>query len=148
MRKLFIVVLVLAVLGAAGYFGYQEYQKRQAAAAAPAYEPVKVTRGDISATVSATGLVLPEREVNLAFAASGTIDTVKVDVGQAVKAGDVLAALDTTDLELAEKQAQVSIKQAEAQLQQLQEAANTVDLAAAQAALASGQQAVKARSRP
>ncbi len=143
MRKLFIVVLVLAILGAGGYFGYREYQKRRAAAAAPNYEAVTVQCGDISATVSATGAVLPEREVNLAFTSAGTITAVKVQVGQAVKAGDVLASLDTTDLELAAKQAEVSVRQAQAQLQQLQEGANATDVAAAEAALSSAQQAVK-----
>ncbi len=69
MRKLLVIVLVLAIVGAGGYFGYQEFQKRQAAAAAPDYETVKVNRGDISATVSATGAVLPEREVNLSLSA-------------------------------------------------------------------------------
>lgn len=143
MRKLFIVVLVLVVLGAGGYFGYQEYQKRRAAAAAPDYESVTVTRGDISATVSATGAVLPEREVNLAFAAAGTISDVGAEVGQAVKAGDVLATLDTADLVLAEKQAQVGIKQAEAQLQQLLEGSNAIDVAAAEAALASAEEGLR-----
>jgi HlyD family secretion protein len=140
MRKLLIIVLVLAVLGASGYFGYQEYQRRQAEASAPDYEPVSVTRGDISATVSATGAVLPEREVNLAFTSAGAIAAVNAEVGQQVKGGDVLATLDTTDLELAVKQAEVGVQQAQAQLQQLREAANTADVAAAQAALSSAQQ--------
>lgn len=143
MRKLFIVLLVLGILGAGGYFGYQEYQRRQAATAAPDYEAVTVTRGDISATVSATGAVLPQREVSVAFASSGTITAVNVDVGQMVKAGEILASLDTTDLELALKQADVGVRQAQAQLQQLQEGANQVDVAAADAALSSAQQAVK-----
>lgn len=143
MRKLLIVVLILSVLGAGGYFGYQEFQKRQAEAAAPDYETITVTRGDISATISATGAVLPEREVNLAFPTSGTIASADAEVGQPVQVGQVLATLDTTDLELAEKQAQVGVRQAEAQLQQLLEAANTVDLAAAEAALASAQEGLK-----
>lgn len=143
MRKVFTVIVVLAVLSAAGYFGLQELQRRQAEAAAPNYEAVTINRGDISATVSATGVVLPEREVNMAFPASGAIARVNVDVGQAVKAGDVLATLDTTDLELSEKQAQAGVKQAQAQLQQLLETANTVDVAAAEAALASAQEGLK-----
>ena len=64
-------------------------------------------------------------------------------MGQSVQVGQVLATLDTTDLELAEKQARVGVRQAEAQLQQLLEAANTVDLAAAEAALASAQEGLK-----
>lgn len=140
MRKLLTIVLVLVLLGTGAYFGYREYQRRQAEANAPSYESVSVSRGDISATVSATGLVLPEREVNVAFSAAGTVADVNVEVGQAVKAGDVLASLDTADLALAVKQADVGVRQAQAQLQQLQEGANTADVVAAEAALASAQQ--------
>lgn len=140
MRKLLVIFLVLAVLGAGGYFGYQEYQRRQAEASAPDYEPVPVKRGDILATVSATGVVLPEREVNLAFSSTGTISAVNVEVGQQVKGGDVLATLDAVDLQLAVKQAEVGVQQAQAQLQQLREVANTADVAAAEAALTSAQQ--------
>jgi HlyD family secretion protein len=142
MRKLLIVVLVLAVLGTAGYFAYQEFQKRQAEASKPQYEAVTVRRGDISATVSATAAVLPEREVNLAFAAAGTIRAVNARIGEAIKEGQTLAVLDTTDLELAVKQAEVGLAQAEAQLQQLNEGPNAADVTAAEAALASAQQAL------
>ena len=93
--------------------------------------------------MSATGAVLPEREVALSFSNAGTISAVKAEVGQAIKAGDVLATLDTMDLELAEKQAQVGIQQAQAQLQQLQESAGAADVTAAEAALASAQQGLK-----
>ncbi|MCU0509289.1 MAG: efflux RND transporter periplasmic adaptor subunit [Anaerolineae bacterium] len=143
MRKLLIVVVVLAILGAAGYFGYQEFQRRQAEASKPEYEAVNVERGDISATISATGAVLPEREVNLAFAAAGAISEVSARIGEAVKEGEVLAALDTTDLELAVRQAEVGLAQAEAQLQQLNEGPSAADVAAAEAGLVSAQQALK-----
>jgi multidrug resistance efflux pump len=44
----------------------------------------------------------------LSFGASGTVDTVNVQLGDQVKKGDVLAELDTTDLELAVAQAEQS----------------------------------------
>lgn len=138
MRKFFIVVTILAILGAAGYFGYQQYLKRRAAQK-PNYETVTVSRGNISATVSATGAVLPEREVSLAFNVTGTITAVNAEIGQRVDAGQVLASLDTTDLELAVRQAKIGMAQAQAQLHQLQEKPNPVDLAAAQAAVDSAQ---------
>lgn len=142
MRKAVIVLLVLAVIGGAGYFGYREFEKRRAEASKPQYEAVTVRRGDISATVSATGAVLPEREVNLAFSAAGMVNEVNVRIGEAVKEGEVLAALDTTDLELAVRQAEVGLAQAQAQLQQLNEGPSAVDVAAAEAGLASAQQAL------
>jgi len=138
MRKFFIVVIILAILGAVGYFGYQQYLKGQAAQE-PTYETVTVRRGDISATVSATGAVLPERELSLAFSATGTIAAVNVEVGQQVDEGEVLASLDTTDLDLAVRQAEIGLAQAQAQLRQLQEKPSPVDLAAAQAAVDSAQ---------
>lgn len=142
MRKLLIIALVLAVLGAAGYFGYREFERRRAEASKPQYETVTVTRGDISATVSATGAVLPEREVALTFAATGIISEINAGVGESMKAGETLAALDTTDLELAVKQAEIGLAQAQAQLQQLNEGPAEADVLAAQAALTSSQQAL------
>lgn len=141
MRKPIVIILILAAIAAAGYFGYQEYLKRQSDQTVD-YETVTVRRGDISATVSATGGVLPEREVGLTFAATGVVSEVAVQVGQAVEEGQRLAALDTGDLELAIRQAEISLAQAEAQLRQLQEPSNPVDIAAAEAAIASAQGAL------
>ena len=68
MRKLLVVVLVLGVLGAGGWFAYQQFNQAQAAGA-PAWDVVRVTRGDIAATVSAT---CPDRTptINLTLPAS------------------------------------------------------------------------------
>lgn len=138
MRKPIIIVIILAAIAAAGYFGYQRFV-RQPGEQTVDYDTVTVKRGDISATVSATGGVLPEREVGLTFAATGVVSEVAVQVGQAVQEGQRLAALDTADLELAIRQAEISLAQAEAQLRQLQEPPSPVDIAAAEAAVASAQ---------
>jgi HlyD family secretion protein len=140
MRKAFIAILIMAIPAAAGWFGYQQLQKTRANAT-PAWEVVSVTRGDIAATVSATGAILPEREANLAFQTAGVVATTDVQVGVRVTQGQVLAQLDTTDLELAIRQAQISLRQAQAQLAQLAEGPSASDVAAAQAALDSAQAA-------
>ncbi len=44
--------------------------------------------------------------MTLSFGVSGTVSKVNVQVGDQVKKGDVLAELDTTDLELAIAQAE------------------------------------------
>ena len=140
MRRAVIIILVLAVVGTASWFGYQRFGPARAAKA-PDYETLEITRGNISAIVSATGSVLPEREANLNFQGTGTIAQVAVKVGDRVKADQVLARLDTTDLELGVRQAEISLRQAKAQLQQLKEGPSASDLAAAQAALDSAQAA-------
>jgi HlyD family secretion protein len=59
-------------------------------------------------SVDSTGSIMPEAELDLSFGTSGTIEEVKVAVGDQVKKGDVLATLDTTDLELKVTQAEQS----------------------------------------
>ena len=86
---------------------------------------------------------------------TGTVKTVLVVENQRVKAGDVLAELDTSDLDLALLQAKAQVAQAEAQLKSespnvgITERANKTlvtstgsDLASAQAGLAQAQQQV------
>ncbi|OQA45915.1 MAG: Macrolide export protein MacA [Chloroflexi bacterium ADurb.Bin325] len=133
MKKLGLVVLILALLAAGGWFFSQRLD--------PAWSVATVVRGDIAATISATGAVLAEREATLAFQSAGTIEEVAAAVGETVTAGQVLARLDATDLELAVRQAEIGVRQAQAQLAQLQDGPSASDLAAAQAALASAQEA-------
>jgi HlyD family secretion protein len=134
MRRALVIISVLAVVVAASWVGYEQFGKAKAQGA-PDYEAVTIGRGDISSTVSATGSVLPEREANLNFEGAGTVAKVAVKVGDRIQAGQVLAELDTTDLELAVRQAEVSLRQTEGQLKQLNEGPNASDVAAAVAAL-------------
>ena len=97
-----LVLLVVAVVG--GYYAYTRYTSSQAAAAAAAasknIQYATVTRGTLSASVSATGNIVPVNTARLTFRSAGVVQNVNAKVGDAVKAGDVLAKLDTTDLEL------------------------------------------------
>jgi HlyD family secretion protein len=138
MGRVLRIVLILAVVVVGSWFGYQKLAGPRAVAA-PDYETTPVQRGKITSTVSATGAVQPERDAKLAFNSTGTIISVTVAVGDHVQAGQLLAQLDTADLELAVRQAEVSLLTAQAQLRQLQEGPNAADVAAAQASLASAQ---------
>jgi HlyD family secretion protein len=68
----------------------------------------QVTQATLSSVVESSGSVSPESEVTLSFSASGTVSKVNVKVGDHVKQGDVLAELDTTDLQLEVAQAEQS----------------------------------------
>jgi len=140
MRKALIIVLIVAAVAAASWLGYRQFGNAKAAVA-PDYEVVVVKRGDIAATVSATGSTLPEHEANLAFQTAGIIASVTVEVGDMVTPTQVLAQLDTTDLELAIRQAEVNLRTAQIKARQLDEKPSASDVAAAQAALASAQAA-------
>ena len=59
----------------------------------------RVTRATLSAVVESSGSVLSESTLTLSFDVAGTVATVNVQPGDRVKAGDILAELDTTELE-------------------------------------------------
>ena len=54
----------------------------------------RVSRGTVVSSVSASGSVASANSRDLAFGTSGTVDTIKVQVGDKVKKGKVLATLD------------------------------------------------------
>src|SRR5262245_48637286 len=95
-----------------------------------------VTQGDLTIGVTRSGSVAAARSVDLPFQQDGTVTSVNVKVGDQVKAGQVLAQLDASDLQLQLQQAQANLKSAEAKLAQANGGSATPqDLASAQASL-------------
>ena len=62
------------------------------------YETQPVARGELVATVGATGSVRAVQSAILNWQTTGTVDTVNVKAGDVVKKGDVLATLSSTSL--------------------------------------------------
>jgi len=89
---------------------------------AAAQRTARLETGTLIATVNATGNIEPEAEIRLSFQQAGTVAEVFFERGQAVRKGDVIAKLDTVDLELALAQAQASLEQAKNALLQAQTA--------------------------
>jgi HlyD family secretion protein len=88
---------------------------------------VNVTRGDIALKVAGNGKIKASREARLTFGSGGKVESIPVKEGDMVKAGDVLARLDTKPLELALSQAEMSVVQAETALAQAQVARQTAE---------------------
>jgi len=133
------LVLVLAVLGA-GYWGYSVLHPK---AAAVTTQTATVTRGDVTATVSATGKVISPSDIGLAPLVAGTLSKLYVKVGDHVSAGKVLAQIDTTNLTTALASANASLVNAKAAVTALvptktkaEQAQADLQLAQAQASLA------------
>lgn len=143
MRKVLITLIILVTLGAGGYWAYQNFF------AEPAEEPVQereehtIERGTLSAMVNATGTILPERQTTLSFKSPGRVAEVTVQEGQVVEEGEILARLETTDLEFAIAQAQLALSTAQAQLLRIQGPPSVHDIAAAEAGLESAQASYK-----
>jgi HlyD family secretion protein len=86
MRRLRITVAAagLALLAACG--------AREATA--PAYDTVKVTRGDLEVTVEASGSIEPVATVEVKSKASGEILELNAEIGDTVEAGKLLVRID------------------------------------------------------
>jgi HlyD family secretion protein len=72
--------------------------------------------GDLAVTVTATGPLQPTEQVDVGSELSGTLRSVEVGYNDEVRAGKVLARLDTTRLEAQALQAKASLESAEAAL--------------------------------
>ena len=102
-----------------------------------------VRRGTLNVTVSAGGNVQALREAQLAFDTAGSITEINVAVGDMVRQGDTLARLDTTSLEDALREAELSLAQAELNLQTLRKPADSADLELAKLRMQEASQAMK-----
>jgi len=76
-------------------------------------EAVKV--GDIEKTVLGTGVLQPQTVIDVGAQASGQIQALKVDVGDRVKAGDVIAIIDPSTQQTTLRNAEATQAQAAAQ---------------------------------
>lgn len=73
--------------------------KTTATSEGPQYRTEQVQRGNFSVIVNATGTLQPTNQVDVSSELSGIVKKVLVDYNDGVKAGQVLAQLDTTKLE-------------------------------------------------
>ena len=75
-----------------------------------------VTRGDLAVRVTATGTLEPVNQVDVGTEVSGTIESVLVDYNDRVRKGEVLARLDTAQLEARFRQSQAALALARARV--------------------------------
>lgn len=80
------------------------------------FETVKVQRGSLSNTVTATGTIQAIKSITVGTQVSGIIQHIYVDFNDKVKQGQVLARLDEVPLRSQLDQSQASVDQAQAQL--------------------------------
>lgn len=92
----------LCVLAAAALFGYRYYREQTAAQTAstqPTYATSSVQSGAISKTVYGTGMIEAASQPVVSIQTDGTLSELRVDIGDEVKEGDVLAVLENDELD-------------------------------------------------
>jgi len=110
-----VVTLVLLAVLVAGYLGLRAL--RGAGGASLATETV--SRGDLTVTVRADGLVQAYQSAQLFWTISGAVEQINVEVGDVVDPGEVLAVLEQNSLSQNVLLAQVNLIEAQRQLDDL-----------------------------
>lgn len=106
--RVLLLIIVIAVLGAIVAWTLRK-------PAAPALATTPVSRGDIEQTVEATGVIDAYKLVSVGAQASGQIKSLKVQLGDSVKQGDLIAEIDATTQENQVLNAQATLDQVKAQ---------------------------------
>jgi len=109
-----IVLLLVVAAGGGSWFYFNQPTK----AVAPT--TTSVSKGSIEETVLASGTIEASSLVSVGAQVSGTIKTLDVSLGQDVKAGDVIAVIDSLNQENAVKKAEAALANVEAQRKQQQ----------------------------
>lgn len=104
------LALLLAV---GGWFAYDRLSDRKSG---PEYRTVKVERGALTASVSATGTLNAVVQVQVGSQVSGQIKEVLVDYNSEVKKGQLIARIDPETFEYRVRQAMADLDAARAQV--------------------------------
>jgi len=118
MKSRWRLILVLCTLAGVGYLVAKQWtgsdvvgRKADVGASASGTRPATavVTPRDISFAITAAGEITPAEQVIVRPEVSGRIEDLPVDIGDQVKKGDLLFALDDRDLQTEKAQRQIEI---------------------------------------
>ena len=121
----------MALAGSLGFFLKQKQK--------PAADFIVAKRGEIVQEVSVTGKVKPAESLDLAFDVSGTVSQIYFDVGEPVKANQVIARLDSSQLGAELEKTRANLAAETARLEELQKGTRIEELVAARTALTNAQ---------
>ena len=130
-RRTAIALAVALSLGAGSYYGWSAWNG--AGSSSAQYATAVVQRGDLEDSVTATGILQPRDYVDVGTQVSGQVKKLHIEIGSAVKAGQLLAEIDPTvytskvdadraqlrtlEAQLADKQAQLALAEQQAKRQ-------------------------------
>jgi HlyD family secretion protein len=119
MKKRTIISIVVLLAAAAGYWllwGGKDAEYT--------YRTETITRGGIEKVVRATGTINPLQTVKVGSQVSGTIARLFVDFNSVVKAGEIVAVIDSTFLSASVREAEANVQRTTAQLNEAERALN------------------------
>ncbi len=119
-----------------------------AGAAGKVVNVAAVTTGEVKLTFNYSGTLESSSQVGIVPKTAGRLEKVLVDVGSQVKAGDIVATMEKTALQLAVQTAEANLKSAQARLATVSAGGRAEDVTSAQAALDAAQAKLDALKNP
>jgi RND family efflux transporter MFP subunit len=142
-KAFWIILIVLTLAGGGGYAYYALIYKPGHASPEQVITTSQVQQGDIVISVSGSGTLVPASEATLGFEVSGYLEDVYVAVGDRVEEGDVLAKMETDELELAIIEADTRVRLAQIDLDNTLAGPTDAEMASAEAAIQNAQAALQ-----
>ena len=138
MKRALRIILILVVVVAISVAGYMQFASARPPQD-PDYQVMPVGRDSIVSRIGATGTIAPAQQTNLTFKSSGRVTELFVEPGQIVEKGDVLARLESKELELALERSKIAWEISQIQLTEVEAGPSAGEVAAARAAVTSAE---------
>jgi HlyD family secretion protein len=145
MNRIAIIIAVVAVLLIGGAFvAFNQFARNQETATTPPVtQPEAPTPTQVTSVLTSTldqgrrpsgrvvvdARVVPAENVTLQFGTNGTVAEIMVEEGEEVNQGDVLAQLDTTDLQLLVTEAELARDEARLTIEEAQVSSSDAEVA-------------------
>jgi HlyD family secretion protein len=136
-------LVAISLVGTIGYITYNQLVTVPQQRAQRKIQTAAVTRDNLTIVVSANGTVQPESSVNVSPKTSGVLKRLLVKEGGFVRAGQIVAYMDNSNLQGQLLQARGDLAAAEANLHKVMAGSRSQDIAQAQANLSRSQRVEK-----
>ncbi len=139
MKKLGVIALVVVILLGFGAIGYGIMGRRKPKTDPIAELTVAVEFQNRTLRIQASGTVQPIQSVNLSPKNAGRLEQLRVEQGDRVEAGEIIAIMESKDINARLVQARARLNRAEARLRELKNGNRGEDIAQARARLEQAQ---------
>lgn len=141
-KKWFWIVLILIILGGGGAYAMISNNQKSTTV----YTTAKVTKGNLTQTVSATGSVESATDINLNFKITGRLNYLGVKAGDLVKTGQVLARLEAANASSQVANSQAAVAVAQANLDKVLAGASSQDISVSEKSVESAEATLTAKN--
>lgn len=117
------IILVLIIIG--GYFAYQELTKDNSDGR---YITAAVEKDTLIVSVSGSGQVSALDQIDIKSKVKGDIESLYIEKGEEIKAGELIVKLDDTDFQKAVEEAEISLETVKLELEELLSPADELTL--------------------